>query len=89
MKNNIAILAISFMIVGCASTTPVIQTQIQRVEVPVSTPCKVEMPIKPDYGFGKLRADSDIFTKTQTILSDRKLRQAYEKELEVALSSCR
>lgn len=88
MQNKLFIIMATLCLVGCATTAPVISTVEQKVEVPVSVPCKVEIPAKPDYNFSKVTPDQDIYTKIQSLLADRKLSQGYEGELEIALISC-
>jgi len=87
MKYIIFILA-TLSLVGCATREPVINTVIQRVEVPIAVPCKVAVPAKPDLNFDKLTVEQDIFDKTKSVLADRKLTQGYETELLAALNSC-
>jgi hypothetical protein len=88
MQNKLIFILATFSLVGCATTDPVINTVIQRVEVPIAVPCKATVPTKPAFNFDKVTVDQDIYKKTQAILADRKLHQGYEGELEVALNSC-
>jgi hypothetical protein len=79
----------AFALVGCATTKePVITTVIQKVEVPISVPCKVEMPPPRDYNFNKITAEMDIFEKVQALLADRRLHLGYEAELKATLGTC-
>ena len=87
MRNRLMPL-IAFVLVGCASD-PVIQTIIQKVEVPIAVPSKVDTPVMPIFSFEKLSQDQDIFEKTKALLSDRKLHLGYEAELLSALNSCK
>lgn len=87
MQNNLLICAI-ILLSGCATTEPVINTVIQRVEVPIAVPCKAVVPLKPDFNFDKLTIDQDVFDKTKAVLADRKLHLGYEGELLAALTSC-
>ena len=50
---------------ACATDGPVIQTVVQKVEVPVSLPCKVEIPQIPAFNFDLLTIDQDIFEKNK------------------------
>lgn len=76
--------------VGCATPPPpVIQTVIQRVEVPIPIPCKAETPAKPDFNFDKLKEEDSIFDKVKSLLADRKLSEGYQRELSAALESCK
>ena len=88
MQNKLLSLAFIAILSGCATTEPVINTVIQKVEVPVAVPCKVTVPAKPDYNFDKVTVDQDVFDKTKALLADRKLSQGYEGELIAALNTC-
>ena len=76
---------------GCAlfsKPQPGIEVQTQRVEIPISIPCKAQVPTKPNFNFDKLTTDKDIFVKDQALLADRELHLGYEAELLGALTSC-
>ena len=91
MQNNLLIIGLVGLVVllsACATTDPVINTVIQKVEVPIAVPCKVELPVKPTLNFDKLTTEQDIFDKTKAALADRKLQLGYETELLAALTSC-
>jgi hypothetical protein len=79
------------LVSACATTPrePVINTVIQKVEIPISVPCKAETPILPEFNFDKLTEEDTIFDKVKAILADRVLRDAYEEELRIALKSCK
>ena len=79
---------VSLFLVGCATDGPVIQTVIQKVEIPIAVPCKAIIPTKPEFSFDKLSEDQDVFDKTKSLLADRKLHLGYENELSAALDSC-
>jgi hypothetical protein len=87
LRSKIA-LASLILLTACSHTEPIINTVIQKVEVPVPVPCKAEEPVKPEFNFDKLSPDSDIFEKTKSLLADRKLHESYEAELLTALKSC-
>lgn len=88
MQNNLLIIGLVVLLSGCATTEPVINTVIQKVEIPIAVPCKAEVPVKPDFNFDKLTLDQDVFEKTRALLADRKLHLGYETELLAALNSC-
>ena len=76
-------------LVGCATTKePVITTIVQKVEVPIAVPCKVEIPPTRDWNFNKITAEMDIFEKVQALLADRRLHLGYEAELKASLGTC-
>jgi len=88
MQNKLLILSLAALLSACATDKPVIQTVVQKVEVPVAVPCKATVPQKPDFNFDKLTVEQDIFDKTKAILADRKLHLGYEDEVLAALNSC-
>lgn len=88
MRSSILILSTCFIFTACATTDPVIQTVIQKVEVPVYIPCKADIPQVPDFNFDDLNVDQNIYDKVRALLADRKLHQGYETELLAALKSC-
>jgi hypothetical protein len=77
------------MLSACASgPAPVLAPLIQKVEIPIPVPCKVDIPKAPEFNFSKLTTEQDIFEKTRAILADIRLHFAYETELLAALNSC-
>lgn len=89
MRNNLIILSLVVMLSACASgPAPVLAPLIQKVEIPIPVPCKVDVPKKPDFNFNNLTQEQDIFEKTRAILADIRLHFAYETELLAALNSC-
>jgi len=73
---------------ACATPAPGIKVVVQKVEVPIATPCKAAVPGLPKYNFDSLTVDDDIFIKNKALLADRLLHLGYENELLVALISC-
>jgi hypothetical protein len=88
MKNKLFILVLAGLLFGCATTDPTIKTVIQRVEIPISVPCRAKVPEAPDLNFKRLTTDQSIYEKTKALLADRKLHLGYEAELLAALNSC-
>jgi len=91
MQNKLLISAIFILTLasGCATTTePVINTVIQKVEVPIAMPCTVEIPPQREDNFSKVTTEMDIFEKVKALLADRKIQAGYEAELRAALSTC-
>jgi hypothetical protein len=88
MENKLLILLSALILSACATDGPVINTVVQRVEVPIAVPCKAVVPAAPDLSFDKVTPDQDIFDKTKSLLADRKLHLGYEADLLAALSSC-
>lgn len=88
VKNKLPLVLVLFL-AACAHDQPVINTVIQKVEIPVPVPCKAEIPQVPDFNFDKLEPSATIFDKSKALLADRKLHLAYESELMVALKACK
>lgn len=87
MKNKL-ILASLILLTGCA-TQEQVRYETVRVEVPIPVVCKTPDPEKPQYNFDKLKPEDTIHDKVKALLADRLLKEAYEKELEAALKSCK
>lgn len=88
MENNLIIIFATLALTGCGTTKPVINTVIQKVEIPIAVPCKATVPAKPDFNFDKLVVEKDLFDKSKAALADRQLHLAYEAELLVQLNGC-
>jgi len=88
MRNKLLIVSVALFLSACATDGPVINTVVQKVEVPVAVPCKATVPAAPNLTFDKLSPEQTIFEKTKALLSDRKLQLGYEAELLAALNSC-
>ena len=89
MQSKLIAVFAALVLAGCATDAPVINTVVQRVEVPVAVPCKAEVPVVPIFNFDKLDPNQDIFEKSRALLVDRRLHMAYEAELLAALNSCK
>lgn len=85
---RLLIYLLPLLLVGCATTDPVISVETQTVKVPVVVPCKALIPVVPTFSFDTIDPAQDIFEKTKILLSDRKLHLGYEAELLAALNSC-
>jgi hypothetical protein len=81
MKYIIASLA---LLSGCGTAPPA--TQI--VNVPVYTPCVTDVPVRPDYEFGKLSLDAAAGEKVLALARDWPRGRAYEGKLEAAIAGC-
>jgi hypothetical protein len=87
LKSSFSLILV-LLLSACATPEPGIKVVVQKVEVPVATPCKVAAPDLPRYNFDSLTVNDDIFTKDKALLADRLLHLGYENELSVALISC-
>lgn len=82
----LALLA-ALMLAGCVSP-PKERIVYQRVEVPVSQPCRPALDPKPVYPTLTLPVVTDIFEQVRTLLIERDMRAARELELEAAVQAC-
>ncbi|OEZ68181.1 hypothetical protein JAB5_03640 [Janthinobacterium sp. HH103] len=81
---KLACLAMALLLVGCTSAPPA----VQRVEVPVFTPCVKEVPQRPVYEFDQL---APAVTDGEIVLAlarDWPHGRKYEVELEAVIAGC-
>ncbi len=82
MRNLLFLLLLS----GCQSLGQVVT---QEVKIPVPVPCKIVSPAKPVMPLQEAEAtEGNIFVILQLALAEIELRQGYETELEVAITTC-
>ena len=75
---------LALVLAGCGSAPPA----LQRVEVPVFTPCVKEVPQRPAYEFDQLTpaaADGEIVL---ALARDWPRGRKYEGELEAVIAGC-
>ena len=72
------------LLAGCGSVPPA----VQRVEVPVFTPCVKEVPQRPAYEFDRLPAMATDGEIVLALARDWIRGRQYEGQLEVTLSRC-
>jgi hypothetical protein len=82
MKYFISI-ALALTLVGCGHNPPKTPDPL----IPIAVPCKTETPNAPTYRYNP--PYDDIFDAVRDLLGDREVSQAYEKQLETALKSCK
>ena len=80
--------ALLSLLVGCATSEPIIVHKTVEVEVPVEVRCKVEYPKKPAWPLDTIPEGSDIYVVGSAALAEIELRSGYEGELEAALKRC-
>ena len=81
MKSLIAI-ALVLSLAGCASAP-----KTPDPVIPIAVPCKTETPNAPTYRYTP--PYTNVFDAVRDLLGDREVSQAYEKQLEAALKSCK
>jgi hypothetical protein len=81
MKTRILL---SALLAGCVAAPPTTQT----VDIPVFTPCVKEVPLKPDFEFGKLSITDSEGAKVLALARDWPRGRAYEEKLEAVIAGC-
>lgn len=82
-------LTLSLLVISCAADKPpIIKTEDKIVKVPVSVPCKVELPSEPVYPLDTAKESEDLFSKVKKALAELEIRRAYETKLKAAAKSC-
>lgn len=71
------------LLAGCA-TAP----RVERVEIPVPVPCRVQVPEAPVWATASLAPDAGIWDQAKALLAERQQRMAYEAKLEAAARAC-
>ena len=72
------------VLTGCASAPPA----VQRIEIPVFTPCVKAAPQQPHYEFDKLLASAPDGEIILALARDWARGRKYEGELEAAIAGC-
>ena len=73
------------VLAGCASAPPA----LQRVEVPVFTPCVKEVPQRPAYEFDQLTPAATDGEIVLALARDLPRSRKYEGDLEAIIEGCR
>lgn len=81
MKRPLAALVLVVALAAC-------QTLPQRVEVPISVPCRVKLPERPLWATEALPAGASFWDMAKAALAELKQRQGYETKLEAAAKAC-
>lgn len=81
-------LAIAAALLLTACATPKERIVYQRVEVPIFQACAPKLGEKPVYPTLLAPVATDVFEQMRTLLVERDMRQARERELEAAVSGC-
>ncbi|MDE1901537.1 MAG: hypothetical protein KGI37_07835 [Alphaproteobacteria bacterium] len=78
--------AVLFGLCACAAPQPVLKPM--EVDVPVSVPCKVTAPQRPDFALAHATPAQTIFEKVRAALVELDQRKAYEAQLESKITAC-
>lgn len=88
MMRRIACLAIlAAAVSGCASNAP-IAVRTERIEVPVSIPCKTPEVKRPAWALDALPSGATLYQRVRAFAVEIEQRRAYEARLEAAVKSC-
>lgn len=79
-------LATCLVLAGCASGPPPLPVEVR---VPIAVPCISEVPVRPDLLTDGALAALDDYRLVLELARDRRLRQAYQAELEALVAGCR
>lgn len=74
------------LLAGCATREA--PPRVERVEVPVSVPCKVTMPERPTLPTDVMSLDAGIWEQMVALRAERKELRGYVLRLEAAVSGC-
>lgn len=86
MRMQLFVLALA--LAGCSGR---IEPQVQyvRVEVPVPVPCRTPDVAVPAWATAGLRKTDSLEAKVRALLSERRQRIGYEKQIEASIAACR
>lgn len=84
MKSLVVVLVL--VLAGCAGREPEVRTV--RVEVPVLVPCKTKEVVVPPWAASGLKKADSLEVKVRALLSERRQRMGYERELAAASTAC-
>ncbi|MFC3336883.1 hypothetical protein ACFOEY_20090 [Paracandidimonas soli] len=79
--------AVVLVLAGCA-TQPQIVVRTERVEVPVSVPCRTAEIMRPVWALDVLPADAGDYEWARAAVVELGQREVYERRLEAAVAAC-
>ena len=78
----------SVLILGGCGAMQTAAVQPVEVKVPVSVPCKVAAPKRPDFAVDALHVGAGVWEQMKALRAERLQRMGYEQELEAAVGAC-
>jgi hypothetical protein len=78
---------VAVLLSGCAAEKVV--TRVERVEVPVSVPCRPAEVARPALATDALALDAGIWDQMRALRAERLQLRGYAVRLEAALAGCR
>ncbi len=86
MTRGAWVLLAVILLAGCATKCDA--PKVVRVDVPVSTPCVVDVPPPPDLATATLTPEAGIWDQMRALRAERLQLRGYVKVLEAALQGC-
>ena len=77
----------ALVLAGCAGREP--EVRAVRVDVPVLVPCKTQAVAVPPWAADGLKKSDSLEVKVRALLAERRQRIGYERQLLVAVDTCR
>ena len=74
------------ILAGCAARAPEVRTV--RVAVPVLVPCKTQEVVVPSWAAASLKKSDSLELKVRALLSERRQRIGYERQLLASALAC-
>ena len=81
-------LLLPVLLLAACSSPQVVTTPIP-INVPVETPCRVQVVSKPIFATESLSKDATLFEQVRALLATEQQRKSYESQLEAAINACR
>ena len=75
-----------FMLAGCESAPPIVETVI--VEKPVPVPCKIPPITRPLFEVNRVSPADDMVTINRALRAEIEQRRGYEIKLEAGVKAC-
>lgn len=87
MMRRAACVLLAAALAGCAGAPVAVRTE--RVEVPVSVPCRTPEIPRPAWALDTLPKGASLFQRVQAAFVEIEQRRAYEARLEAAVRACK
>jgi len=75
---------VAVVVAGCCAAPPV----TQQVDIPVFTPCVKEVPVRPNYEFGKVLITDADGDEVLALARDWTRGRKYEQKLAAVIAGC-
>lgn len=78
--------AVAAALAGCVGPQEIVRTE--RVEVPVSMPCRTQQVVRPIWALDALPASATDYEWARAAVVELGQREMYERRLEAAVAAC-